>query len=92
MHACSLRELTVSIVVVVIVVAQFAWAHVLATFTGILIASDPHTRAFRNNMDHLNRFMHDCAPREAAQPQAAARREVARPSGRCKTSCRRAYS
>ena len=33
------------------------WAHVLASFTGILIQSSPHTRKFRHDMDQLNRFL-----------------------------------
>ena len=45
--------------ILVIGVAQSVWAHVLATFTGILISSNPHTQSFRNNMDQLNRFLKD---------------------------------
>jgi len=45
--------------ILIIGVAQSVWAHVLATFTGILISSNPHTREFRHNMDQLNRFLKD---------------------------------
>jgi hypothetical protein len=43
----------------IIAIAQTVWAQVLATFTGILISSDPHTRDFRHGMDQLNRFLGD---------------------------------
>jgi len=43
--------------VIVMLISQTCWASVLATFTGIIIASNPHAQQFRHNMDHLNRFM-----------------------------------
>ena len=56
----SIETTTEQLVSIVIIgVAQTVWAQVLATFTGIMIQSNPHTREFRHNMDQLNRFLRE---------------------------------